>query len=77
VDPAEQQLPKAGKLRLVDVATDDTRRVDTSDPQITTQYRQAARQHFADRESLIRGLGMGYVRLSTTIDNIESQMAFL
>jgi uncharacterized protein (DUF58 family) len=77
VDPAERQLPKAGKLHLAAVAADDTRRVDTSDPQITAHYQQAARQHFADRESLIRGLGIGYVRLSTTIDNIESQMAFL
>lgn len=76
VDPAEQQLPKAGKLRLADMAEHHTRMVDTSNPQIATYFQQAAQQLIADRESLLRGLGIGYARLSTTIDDIESQMAF-
>jgi hypothetical protein len=76
VDPAEQQLPKAGRLRLADVAADQARRVDTSNPQIAADFERAAQQHFTDRESLLRGLGIGYVRLGTTIDNIENQLAF-
>jgi uncharacterized protein (DUF58 family) len=76
VDPAEKQLPKAGRLRLADVAADQARRVDTSNPQIAADFERAAQQHFTDRESLLRGLGIGYVRLGTTIDNIENQLAF-
>ena len=76
IDPVEQQLPKAGKLCL-NTTTDDTiREVDTSNSYIAEQYQHAAQRFFADRESLLRGLGMAYVRMPTHIDNIEAELAF-
>ena len=76
VDPAEHLLPKSGKLRLAEMAEHQARTVDTSNPQIAEHYQQAAQQLMSDRESLLRGLGIGYVRLSTTVNEIERQIAF-
>ena len=75
VDPAEQQLPNAGNLPFVD-ATNETRRVNTSDVKLAESYQQAAQQHLMSRENLLRGLGITYVRLNTTVDNIETEIVF-
>jgi uncharacterized protein (DUF58 family) len=77
VDPAELQLPKAGRLQLATFATAQARSVDTTNPQIAAQYQRAAQQHLDERESLFHALGINYVRMSTTIDHIENEMAFI
>jgi uncharacterized protein (DUF58 family) len=76
VDPAEQQLPRAGKLPLSGTSDDSVRQVDTSNLQVATQFRRAAQQYLTERESLLRGLGISYVRLLTTVECIETDLVF-
>ncbi len=76
VDPAEQHLPRAGNLLLSGTPDERERRVNLSNPRIAAQYQSAARRHLAERESLLRGLGIGYARLLTTTDDIETRLVF-
>lgn len=75
IDPAEQQLPKAGYLRLNESEKGlPPRQVDFSNPYINAQYHSAAIKHLDQREALVRGLGINYVRLLTLVDDIKTQL---
>ena len=76
IDPAELQLPKAGKLCLSAMSDDRVREIDTSNTHIAERYQHAAQRYFMERETLLRGLGMAYVRLPTNIANIEAELTF-
>ncbi len=76
LDPAEERLPKAGVLRLIATKADSVRQVDLSNHNIATLYQDAAARHLAEREALLRGVGIQYKRLLTTVDDIETQLNF-
>jgi len=77
VDPAEQQLPKAGKLRLSASTLGQARQVDSANPYISQQYHNAAQQHLAGRETQLRSLGIGYVRVPSTTESFENDLVFI
>ncbi len=67
-DPAETQLPMAGRVRLLDPETGARRVVDTSNPATRELYRQ--RQHAWDEslDATLRRAGVDKIKLSTDPD---------
>ena len=76
-DPAEQQLPHAGKVHLHMPGDSQDMTVDTNDANINAAYESAALNHFAVRKQLFHALGIRYLPLSTVADVIETELAAL
>ena len=80
-DPAELNLPKAGKQQLSPSSIGDSvnsgMSIDTESTSIRKDYRKAASQHFKQIEQRIRCLGISYAKISTLIDNIENRIPLL
>lgn len=71
-DPAERDLPNAGKLHFIAGADRPDIDLDTADSAVRHTYHAAAETHADRREDLLRGLGISCLRLSTTEDAVEA-----
>lgn len=72
-DPAERHLPNAGRLRFLGPEGSD-RELDTADDDLRRAYHAAAEAHFAQREGLLRGLGIGHYPLASDEDAVEEMI---
>jgi uncharacterized protein (DUF58 family) len=76
VDPAEQHLPRVGRVRLQSADGRVVRLLDTRASSTRQHYQQQAAQHFAQRQQVLQGLNISYTRLSTPVDAIEDVIPF-
>lgn len=79
LDPAEQSLPAAGKLRLQPLTEANntittTALIDTNDPRITSRYQDVAMKYLQRHRALFRSLGITYRQVVTTSDRIENDV---
>jgi len=75
-DPAEVELPAAGTLRMTATLATRALEIDTTDTSIATQFHSIAKQNIDQRETLLRGSGADYCRLTTTTDAIDTDITF-
>jgi len=71
-DPAEQQLPAAGTLRLSTPGGNIVREVDTAATAAT--YRETAAAHFERCKTLFQSLAISYTTLSTQDEAVEQSL---
>lgn len=76
-DPAEQHLPRAGRLLFHRAADAPELGVDTMDPVIRARYAAAAAQHFAIRKQLFDSLNIRYTAIPTTEEQVEDRLSAL
>jgi uncharacterized protein (DUF58 family) len=76
-DPREQELPKLGRLRLVDPETGRQLTVDTSSDRLRTRFAAAAAQERRDVADEITSAGARHVVLSTHGDWLRELTGFL
>jgi uncharacterized protein (DUF58 family) len=76
-DPREQELPKLGRLRLVDPETGRQLRVDTSSDRLRAQFAAAAEAERRDVAAEITSAGARHVVLSTHGDWLRELTGFL
>jgi uncharacterized protein (DUF58 family) len=76
-DPAEQELPQAGELWLVDPETGRQLRVDTRDRKLRTRFAAAAAEERTRLARLLAMLGVRHVVLSTEGEWLRSLAGFL
>jgi uncharacterized protein (DUF58 family) len=76
-DPAEQQLPRVGRVRFQTSEDNQDITIDTNDTSINTAYEDAAQNHFSSRKQLFQALGITYTPLSTVADSIETELLAL
>lgn len=71
IDPAEPELPRAGKLRLQAGNGQPSFTLNTSNPVIAAEYAAAAKKHISARQQLFAGLNIPCSQLLADTDNIE------
>jgi uncharacterized protein (DUF58 family) len=76
-DRREQELPRLGRLRLVDPETGRQLRVDTSSERVRSQFAEAAAQERRDVAAEISSTGARHVVLSTEGDWLRDLTGFL
>ncbi len=64
-DPAESELPDAGRVRLRDPETGEGRIVNTSNPTVRTAYKLARERWQSQLESTFRRAGVDRIEIST------------
>jgi len=74
LDPAEQHLPKAGRVRFQTSDDNQDVLIDTNDKTINKVYEEAAQKHFIERKQLFHALNIKYTQLSTVCDAVESEL---
>lgn len=72
-DPAELQLPAAGRLQFEGAG--GRFELDTADPSVRTNFRQMAEAYFANKRALLSELGIVCTMLSTLVDEPEKLLA--
>lgn len=76
-DPAEEELPNAGVLWLVDPETGRQLRVDTRSRKLRERFAAAAAAERADIERVFRNVGARHVVLSTSGDWLRTLVVYL
>jgi uncharacterized protein (DUF58 family) len=76
-DPAEEELPNAGVLWLVDPETGRQLRVDTRSRKLRERFAVAAAAERAEVERVFRNVGARHVVLSTSGDWLRTLVAYL
>jgi hypothetical protein len=76
-DRREQELPRLGRLRLVDPETGRQLRVDTSSERVRSQFAEAAAQERRHVAAEISSTGARHVVLSTEGDWLRDLTGFL
>jgi len=76
-DPAEEELPNAGVLWLVDPETGRQLRVDTRSRRLRERFAVAAAAERADVERVFRNVGARHVVLSTSGDWLRTLVVYL
>lgn len=71
-DPAEQALPNAGLVELVDPESHETLLVDTADRRVREAFAQAAARERLEQERTFRKLGLDVLDLSTDQPYIQA-----
>jgi uncharacterized protein (DUF58 family) len=76
-DPAEEELPNAGALWLVDPETDQQLRVDTRSAKLRARFAAAAAAERAEVAGVLASAGARHVVLSTSGDWLRTFAVFL
>jgi len=76
-DPREQELADVGELRLVDPETGKQLRVDTRDRVLRNRFAEAAAEERKGLVSMLAGVGVPHVALSTQGDWLRPLASFL
>lgn len=76
IDPGEEELPNAGKLRIVSPTTGRTGIVDTADPKLRHRYAQMMAERAAALEALFMRAGIALRRVYTHRDIFEQMEIF-
>lgn len=77
VDPGEERLPNAGRLKLFGFGNATAFAIDTSNPFIRAEYQEAAKRHLDSREKLFKALNIPYMRMATNSDDIEKSLRLM
>jgi uncharacterized protein (DUF58 family) len=75
-DPAEDELPRAGRLRLADPETGEEIVVNTSNPRVRDRYAQLRSRWQADLDSTLQSLGIDKIDVRTGADYQSALHAF-
>ncbi len=75
-DPAEQNLPKAGIIKLQDNETKQELYIDSLDKKTRDEYADNSRQKFEERERLLRQAGVDIVDIKTNQPYTEALYRF-
>jgi uncharacterized protein (DUF58 family) len=76
-DPREQELADVGELRLEDPETGEQLVVDTGDPLLREWFAESADEDRHELETMLAGIGVPHVALSTDGDWLRPLAAFL
>lgn len=77
VDPREQELPVVGELWLVDPETGRRLRVDTRSTRLRAAFREAAAAERTRLATMLAGVGVRHLQLSTAGDWLRVLVPFL
>lgn len=75
-DPAEQELPNAGELRMRDPETNQEIWIDTSDPRVRRAHKALVEQREATLERIFRSAQVDLLKLSTAQEIVEPLLKF-
>lgn len=75
-DPAEQELPNAGELRMRDPETNQEIWIDTSDPRVRRAHKALVEQREAVLERIFRSAQVDLLKLSTAHEIVEPLLKF-
>ena len=75
-DPAEQQLPAVGHVRIEDPETGEQIEVNTSSPRVRVRYAKAAKEWQEQVEQSFKQLQIDHVKLKTNEDYLPAMQRF-
>jgi uncharacterized protein (DUF58 family) len=75
-DPREVHMPKVGLLELEDAETGELVVIDTSDPQVRSQYEKHGKERATNLKRLFRSMGVDQIDIRTDRDYVHTLMRF-